>query len=492
MAWEENSCICLHMQLIAILSRIGVGNAQYNEFTASQKDEALSILKDSYKEGMDAKTMNMNTNYELMSNGSFKITWFAGNTKSAAAHTLGYYYHTPGTYDDITYVDLSETELYDYIDGLAKVQYQVNDAAAAEFGVEANHWYDANFDIGDTFENANPYIRDRLGDDAYNTIAVFNRYQDNISALRGIAFEINVPKGKKVGFYLRSDNFGSPEQYDIFKNLGIRPYTTRDKFKSMNFSCEAMNTEAEGSGGTHRSCIVAHTHSLWLGMEDTYYGGDLDCNDIIFGITADIDVQKPDIVQPDIEKTNEKGQWTIAYEDVYRDADFDFNDAVIKIVPDYNKELCCVTVKAAGSPTKMYLHYDGPDGDINLGEIHELLGGTTGEYINTKTSTAEKPFTQIDCVKWPKTYSTEKDAKRFYIEIQRGTCTDCTDRLSLAESPGELPQALLVADGEWKWPLEGIAITKAYTQFARWAKENTITDYWNWYQNPSTNTVIRY
>ena len=25
MAWEENSRICLHMQLIAILSRIGVG-----------------------------------------------------------------------------------------------------------------------------------------------------------------------------------------------------------------------------------------------------------------------------------------------------------------------------------------------------------------------------------------------------------------------------------------------------------------------------------
>ena len=26
MAWEENSCICLHMQLITILSRIGVVN----------------------------------------------------------------------------------------------------------------------------------------------------------------------------------------------------------------------------------------------------------------------------------------------------------------------------------------------------------------------------------------------------------------------------------------------------------------------------------
>ena len=28
MAWEENSCICLNMQLIAILSRIGVKSEQ--------------------------------------------------------------------------------------------------------------------------------------------------------------------------------------------------------------------------------------------------------------------------------------------------------------------------------------------------------------------------------------------------------------------------------------------------------------------------------
>ena len=31
MAWEENSCICLNMQLIAILSRIGVKLDRYNE-----------------------------------------------------------------------------------------------------------------------------------------------------------------------------------------------------------------------------------------------------------------------------------------------------------------------------------------------------------------------------------------------------------------------------------------------------------------------------
>ena len=35
MVWEENSRICLHMQLIAILSRIGVFNAKIKAFRAA-------------------------------------------------------------------------------------------------------------------------------------------------------------------------------------------------------------------------------------------------------------------------------------------------------------------------------------------------------------------------------------------------------------------------------------------------------------------------
>ena len=33
MAWEENSRICLHMQLIAFLSRIGVINSSFEIYT---------------------------------------------------------------------------------------------------------------------------------------------------------------------------------------------------------------------------------------------------------------------------------------------------------------------------------------------------------------------------------------------------------------------------------------------------------------------------
>ena len=39
MAWEENSCICLNMQLIAILSRIGVSLTVSNLRTDVTSDE---------------------------------------------------------------------------------------------------------------------------------------------------------------------------------------------------------------------------------------------------------------------------------------------------------------------------------------------------------------------------------------------------------------------------------------------------------------------
>ena len=45
MAWEENSHICLHMQLIAILSRIEVMNAVFDvlEMVTKIKNKALCM-----------------------------------------------------------------------------------------------------------------------------------------------------------------------------------------------------------------------------------------------------------------------------------------------------------------------------------------------------------------------------------------------------------------------------------------------------------------
>lgn len=468
-----------------------LGDTKYYEFTEEQRAEALQIVNRAYKEGTPAKQLGANCDYELKSNGDFNITFFAGYTSSAKPHTLGYYYHTPGSYDDIKYVDICETELIDYIDGMAKVQYKVNKQAAEKYGVQADHWYDANFDIGDTFDNPHPILSGRAGDDAYNSLVAMQRYGSDITGIRGISFTLKVPEGMYVGFYDRGEDQPLPEQYDRFVKMGIKPYTSRDNFKAMNFSCESMNMNYNGP---YRSCVLKTANALWLGMEDNYHGGDLDCNDVMFEVSADLEIHHPSVVEPDLKpfgEYDERMPWTIAYEDVARNADFDFNDAVIKVEPNHEKQTCDVTVMAAGSVNKMFLHYDGPDGDQNLGEIHSLLGGNADTRINTDTTVPQMPFVKVASVKWPEEYSMEHDAKRFYIEVRRGSCNDCSDVITLAQEPGVTPEALLVA-GEWKWPKEGVSIINAYDNFADWSKDITKLAYWNWYSYPKTNTCVSY
>jgi len=145
---------------------------------------------------------------------------------------------------------------------------------------------------------------------------------------------------------------------------------------------------------------------------------------------------------------------------------------------------------ATGSTENMYLYYDGPNGEVCLGEMHKLLGNT-GElkYINTQQPTASTPTVLVDCVPWPKDYTMEQDARRFSIRIQRGTCEDCMDTLSLPSTAGVLPEALLVA-GEWNWPMENTSIVSAYTNFPKWSQDPSNTAYWDWYKRALSGTIV--
>ena len=474
------------------------GDARYYQFTDGQLRNFFAWMSTN-EERVDAKLVDGQIcNYELESNGPFYITWVTGNEADQRSHILGYYYHSATTYNDIVYVDMSETHKWDYIDGMAKVQYQISrDERIVGQDFWANTWYDANFDMSDIYGATSCYNMDRVGDDAYNMHTVYNRFTTEISALRGISFKINVPEGKRVGFYLRSDEEPLPEQWDILRANNIRPYvSSKEKFMGTCFCVEDWNIEGNGKG-RHRSFIKAYDEVYWMGMEDILAGGDHDCNDVIFGVAADMKIWMPDIIDPELQP--EVGPdtedyslfpWTIAYEDVNRNPDFDFNDAVIKLEPDYENELCCVTVMAAGSTSRMYLHYDGPDGDQNLGEIHDLLDSNLS-YVNTKGAVASTPFTQIDCVPWPKGYTMGNDAQRFYIEIQRGNCNDCTDVITLSMEPGIMPEALLVA-GEWQWPMEGVHIFDCYEEFSKWGQDETRTRFWEWYQKPEADTYVAY
>lgn len=484
------------------------GGARYYEFTDQQLDSYFA-WRATNVEKLDAKSVEGQIcNYELESNGPFYITWVTGNEAEQRSHILGYYVHSAYTYDDIRYVDLSETHKWDYIDGLSKVQYQISkEETIAEAGQTfyPGTWYDANFDMSDVFGATTCYNPDRVGDYAYNMFAVYTHYGRNISALRGISFKIDVKEGDRVGFYLRAEAEPYPEQWALLREEGIRPYTSSQSlYKGCCFSAELMNTDGNGLG-KHRSFIKDYGQVYWMGMEDLLAGGDHDCNDVIFGVVSDLNIYMPTIVDPALREKDpddpvdpvdpltgeDPFPWTIAYEDVGRSPDFDFNDAVIKLLPDYDNELCCVTVMAAGSNSRMYLHYDGPDGDVNMGEIHDLMGKSSDTFVNTKGPLASTPFTEVDCVPWPKGYTMSNDAQRFYIEIQRGTCEDCTDIITLAQEPGRMPEALLVA-GEWQWPMEGTHIFDAYEDFPQWSKDVTRTRFWEWYKTPDYSSSVVY
>ena len=465
--------------------------AQYYEFEMGQLYDFFTMMNLS-RNNTDAKELGLNVNYELISNGPFTITWVNGYEADQDSRILGYYYHSPGSYADIQYVDLSETHKWDYIDGLAKVQYKLSRGDEIDgHTFMADTWYDANYDYNDRYGSTFSKNMDRIGDDAYNMQAVFNRYQSDISSLRGISFDVDVPLGMHIGFYLRSDERPFPDQWQRLQQMGVRPYTKYAyNFMGTCFSAEALNTD-----GLHRSFVMDEGEVIWMGMEDIVEGGDYDCNDVIFGVVTKVDINyMPDITTPNFFSTTlyEPFPWTLAFEDVYRGSDFDFNDAVIKLQPDFENELCCVTVEAAGSTSRMFLHYDGPDGDQNLGEIHELLGQKDKlGIINTTSSMTSTPFVQVDCVPWPKGYTMNNDAKRFYIEVQRGTCSDCTDVISLPTEPGIMPEAILVA-GEWKWPKESTHILTAYPDFSKWAKDVTRTRFWEWYKSPTADSYVSY
>lgn len=471
-----------------------LGGTKYYQFSAEQLRDFFKIMELS-KNNVDArKVLGLNCNYELESNGPFYITWVNGYMGKLGSCILGYYYHSPDTYKDMVYVDISETHIYDYIDGLAKVQYQISrDYSVDGHTFKANTWYDANFDLTDKFGATSCMEPARAGDDAYNSQEVYLLHKGYISALRGITFKIDVPEGMRVGFYLRSEDEPWPEQWSLLRSYGIRPYVANaEDFMGTCFCAEFMNVVGNGKG-LHRSFIKAYDNVIWMGMEDVPRGGDHDCNDVMFGVESDLKIHMPTIVDPVLIPSGDNSNvmpWTLAFEDVYRSPDFDFNDAVIKLEPDYENELCCVTVMAAGSPARMYLHYDGPDGDQNLGEIHQLLGSNQ-YYINTEGSLPGMPFVTVDCVKWPKEYTMNADAQRFYIEVQRGTCSDCTDVICLPSSPGQMPEAILVA-GEWQWPIEGTHIFDVYSEFPKWARDATRTRFWEWYKSPTSDTHVSY
>ncbi len=465
---------------------------------------------------------NQITNYELISTGQFYLCLLYGCTGTYYERTLGYYYYKEqGKYDDLVMVDLLDVLSYDYIDDYAKVQYQL---------MGQNTWMDTNFDYKDgdglTANKATTSIRSRVGDNAFNTLLVNKEYggENGIQGIRGLTFQINVPVGYRLGFYLRC-NTTNNDQKEALRSLGIaEKYLTG---KATCFSGADLNIK---TAYKYRSIIQKFDGYTFMGLEDNPTGGDYDSNDVTFGLTAgnggslpgvllpgvqDLDTKKyynndgtitdepkesyvqnviegrdPDDFGPSttpgegeeeqevIPSVKDLPAWTFGFEDMGMTGDFDFNDVVLKVVPN-TANRAKIYICAAGGSLDAGLHYEGPSGDINFGSIHQYMPSMT----NTNGKITQEPVL-VGEVSWPDGFTMPTDAYRFYITVKG-------ERINVNTTPGQAPKAICV-QGDWQWPLENISLITAYGMLTKWATNINDAEVRDWYKHPNKTQVVSF
>ena len=431
---------------------------------------------------------------ELLANDDILLSFLYGHTGQTAARTLGYYYHSVGSYSDIVFKDIAEVLKLDYYNGKAKVQYQVDDKPT---------WYDANFDYRDDPANPSqtPANSVRKGDDAWNTLNVHNYYGDRLTAIRGLTFKLSIPKGKEYGFYLRTEEKLSTDQKTKLTNLGVTDSNLPEY--SANYSCAAMNTKTNN----FRSAIAIYDNFTFMGMDDDLGGGDFDCNDVTFALSnskgekyipeftdgtknsnwnKDVIEKHPEYINPpSLEETNLQS-WTLAFENAGLDNDYDFNDVVLKVTPDTKNGKAEVKLLATGAQRKTEVYFNG----TLLGEVHEIFGVSTGTFVNTTSNTATKKAVTLSPINWPQNTTMEAQRMNFSLKVYNDDGT--VDReFSMKDLLNDMksPQALCVA-GNWKWPKERIAVHVAYPLIGKWGVNFNNPEYNNWYYQPKADAVV--
>ncbi len=484
-------------------------------------------------EGVNPKDKHVSLiDYEIMARGQVSpqgtfeaqetvyLSMLYGYTGTTNSRVLGYYVHSAGNMADIEFHDITETLTYDYINGKGKVQYQIDNNTST--------WYDASFYFKDgnglPAKSGKPESAggDRDKDDIYNTYLVSEAYGKRVSAVRGLTFELDIPKGKVFGFYLRTADAIGNSQKNTLKGLGV-PDEKLPKYA-------ACYTNAGMNPGTnnYRSALAIYDNFTFMGLDDNVNGGDYDCNDVTFALSNvrgeklrpqfteetlnspwnQGTIQKDPIysnppADPTVPSTGtgtEEGgsstetgteylqNWTLAYENGGTALDFDFNDVVLQVTPNTKNHTATVYLMAAGAKRKTEIYYDGQ----NLGEIHQLFHVGEKEMVNTLNADPDHdPVLLSESLSWPEGTTMDNGRHNFWLRVynEDGTHVDIRSNENLGPN-NDIPQALCVA-GEWHWPLETERVYKAYPVLTEWARNINDKAAWNWHAQPDNKKTVK-
>lgn len=259
------------------------------------------------------------------------------------------------------------------------------------------------------------------GNEIGQTIDLWTKTSNHTSGtMSRPVFTINIPEGIVFGYYIRNSN-------------------------GTYYSDATFNTSQARAAGVFKG-----DDCWYLAFEDMPLTGDMDYNDMVFRIKASAQVLD-----------NDPAQWTLAAEVDLENSDFDFNDAVFKFSFIQGERHIVFTPIACGTPKDVEIYL----GDQHIGEMHELLQSSKGQYVNvngSKTKPNEKLATEVAV---PEDFSLANGMGGFSFVV---------DGLRInAPQQDEAPQLLLIANGDWEYPAEGSPIESTTPEFPWKASDNT-------------------
>lgn len=192
------------------------------------------------------------------------------------------------------------------------------------------------------------------------------------------------------------------------------------------------------------------------------------------------------IEEHDDEEETKPAIYSYAFEDSWM-ADYDMNDVVLKVQQNADNEnkiditLCCT---GAAYNLYVFIRINGVDQPLFGGsEVHAILGGTPGKFINTGDGTNEKFQT-----KDPYTITIDKPTSATTLGTLDIWIKSPEKNIHVA-GEDEDPHGVVIPK-DWQWPTEWTSIKTAYPEFIEFAKDKSKN--LNWYDNPSSTPGLIY
>lgn len=178
--------------------------------------------------------------------------------------------------------------------------------------------------------------------------------------------------------------------------------------------------------------------------------------------------------------------WSYAFEDSWR-ADYDMNDVVLKVSYHQKDEytidstLVDVTLCCTGASYNLYV-YLGEHRILGNKEVHTVLGGSAGKFINTGNPAENDKFQGRDAVTipLPKPEGFNIASADFWV--------DSPEREVHVSTAGQDPHGVIIP-GDWRWPKEWTCIKDAYPKFKEFAADPSNPANADWYNYPETDLL---